>query len=129
MKKVFSILIIAVLLCTALTACGTNPTKALVGTWSTTINDEQGEMLLRADGTFETEDLFSVTRLLPPTAKDRRLGMSVHFPYNGLYFIIQTAGLVVCFWSKFLIVVDHIYCELSYIIYFSLLVIQFQGQW
>ena len=51
MKKVFSILIIAVLLCTALTACGTNPTKALVGTWSTTINGDAGEMLLRADGT------------------------------------------------------------------------------
>lgn len=41
--------------------------------------------LFRADGTFETEDLFSVTRLLPPSANDRRLGMSVHFPYNGLY--------------------------------------------
>lgn len=48
MKKVFSILMVAVLLCTALTACGT---KALVGTWSTTIGGDAGEMTLRRDGT------------------------------------------------------------------------------
>ncbi|MBR0447341.1 MAG: hypothetical protein IIX28_02610 [Clostridia bacterium] len=48
MKRVLSIIIVAVLLCTALSACGT---RALVGTWSTTINGDEGEMLLRADGT------------------------------------------------------------------------------
>lgn len=48
MKKVWSLLLVAVLLCTALTACGE---KALVGTWTTTINGDEGEMLLRRDGT------------------------------------------------------------------------------
>lgn len=49
MKKVLSIIIIvAVLLCTTLTACGT---RALVGTWSTTIGGDAGEMTLHRDGT------------------------------------------------------------------------------
>ncbi len=48
MKKVLSILLIAVLLCTTLTACGE---KALVGTWVTAIGGDEGEMLLRRDGT------------------------------------------------------------------------------
>ena len=48
MKKVLSLLLVAVVLCTALTACGT---RALVGTWTTTINGDGGEMMLRRDGT------------------------------------------------------------------------------
>lgn len=48
MKKVWSIILVAVLMTVILTACSGDP---LVGTWGTTIDGDYGEMTLNADGT------------------------------------------------------------------------------
>lgn len=48
MKKLIVCAVAVVLMVTLLTACGGDP---LVGTWSTTIGGDTGEMVLNADGT------------------------------------------------------------------------------
>lgn len=50
MKKIISVLLVAVIICALLTACGA-PT--LEGTWSTTINGDKGQMTLYSDGNGE----------------------------------------------------------------------------
>jgi len=50
MKKALTVFLMVIMTATLLTACSLNP---LVGTWSTTIDGAEGQMILYKDGTGE----------------------------------------------------------------------------